>query len=374
MTTTLTDTVKFHLSLNVADLAVSLAFYEVMFGQPAAKSRPDYAKFELEEPPVVLSLVPSGQVPSGRLNHAGIRLASAEALVEMQMRLEQAGVRTQREEGVECCYARQTKFWVTDPDRTLWEMYIVHEDIEEHGSGSIPTALPQQVPAALPMANRPASLPMASAAPQVVSPGATDQPAIYQHILMVPLPERIPHADGTLDIVRLEGTTNARHTPAALAAFLADAHRALRPGGQVVVHGLVTSRSVEPGSFQLPGMAAVVEQVPLEHETQEMLNAAGFAEVQFTKLGDKPCFVVGDAEMREMLLTGRKPNEGACINSVVVIYKGPFAELKDDEGHVFPRGHRVAICSRTAGVLLRSPAASQFTFLAGGGPAVSCGK
>ena len=38
---------------------------------------------------------------------------------------------TRREEGVECCYARQTKFWVLDPDRTLWEMYVLEGDIEQ---------------------------------------------------------------------------------------------------------------------------------------------------------------------------------------------------------------------------------------------------
>ena len=47
----------------------------------------------------------------------------------MQRRLEMAGLRTEREDGVECCYARQTKFWVTDPDKALWEVYVFHEDV-----------------------------------------------------------------------------------------------------------------------------------------------------------------------------------------------------------------------------------------------------
>ena len=46
-TETITDVVKFHLSLNVTDLARSLDFYRVLFGMEPAKVRADYAKFEL---------------------------------------------------------------------------------------------------------------------------------------------------------------------------------------------------------------------------------------------------------------------------------------------------------------------------------------
>ena len=58
MTTTLTmaPAVRFHLSLNVSDLGRSVAFYRTLFNLEPAKRRPDYAKFELESPPLVLSL------------------------------------------------------------------------------------------------------------------------------------------------------------------------------------------------------------------------------------------------------------------------------------------------------------------------------
>ena len=58
-----------------------------------------------------------------------------QALVAMQSRLELAGIRSTREEGVECCYAKQTKFWVTDPDGTLWEVYTLEGDIDHRGAG-----------------------------------------------------------------------------------------------------------------------------------------------------------------------------------------------------------------------------------------------
>src|SRR5262245_7234818 len=122
MNTTMAETaaVKFHTSLNVSSLESSVAFYRALLGREPAKQKRDYAKFELEQPPLVLSLIPGRSGVGGTLNHVGLRVLTAEALIEIQARLEAAGIRTTREDGVECCYARQTKFWVTDPDRTLW--------------------------------------------------------------------------------------------------------------------------------------------------------------------------------------------------------------------------------------------------------------
>ena len=39
------------------------------------------------------------------------------------------------EEGVTCCYAKQDKFWVTDPDGNAWEFYLFLSDAGEKGAG-----------------------------------------------------------------------------------------------------------------------------------------------------------------------------------------------------------------------------------------------
>src|SRR5436190_8587915 len=93
--------VQFHMSLNVSDLGSSVHFYEVLFGQEPAKLRSDYAKFELNDPPLVLSLEPHAPGPGGALNHAGFRFADAEALVAAHRRLDAAGIHAQFEEEVE---------------------------------------------------------------------------------------------------------------------------------------------------------------------------------------------------------------------------------------------------------------------------------
>ncbi len=129
---------RFHVSLNTSDLQRSIKFYSVLTGTKPAKQHDDYAKFEIDDPPLVLSLEPRRSRNGGVLNHLGIRMTDSEALVDIQKRLEDNGFRTKRQKGVKCCYAIQTKFWVSDPDGAMWEMYTLQEDIDHHGGGHAP--------------------------------------------------------------------------------------------------------------------------------------------------------------------------------------------------------------------------------------------
>src|SRR6476660_8319321 len=171
------DPIRFHLSLNVADLGRSVAFFRTLLGVEPAKIRADYAKFEPDEPPLVLSLEPGKDVgKGGALNHAGFRLPDAKTLVAVQERLERAGIRTRREEGVECCYAKQTKFWAHDPDGTLWEVYTFEGDIDHRGDGQSKDVI-------------------------LGSSLSTAAPVAWEHRMTDPLPDRIPLSDGSADEV-----------------------------------------------------------------------------------------------------------------------------------------------------------------------------
>ena len=219
---------KFHASLNVSDLERSIAFYRVLLGAEPAKVRSDYAKFDLAEPPLVLSLIPGRPGAGGNLNHVGLRVRNAEELVEIQRRLEAAGMPTEREEGVECCYARQTKFWITDPDRALWEIYVFHDDIDDHGSAAPPRA---------------ESMPLQVAAAESPAPRA------WEHHLREPIPSRIPHDDNSLHEVRLEGSINvAPDAEQSRRRCCAESLRALRPGAPIYLHGLAGDRREPIGS------------------------------------------------------------------------------------------------------------------------------
>jgi catechol 2,3-dioxygenase-like lactoylglutathione lyase family enzyme len=331
--------VKFHVSLNVADLGSSVAFYRTIFGMEPARQESGYAKFEVDEPPVVLSLIPGRQSYGGALNHLGIRLRDFETMIAMQARLETAGIRTNREDGVQCCHSQQTKFWVTDPNRVLWEFYILHDD-DDGGQETRPQA-------------------DCCAQPQ----GTSAEQIVWQHQIPEPFPARIPHDDNSVNRVVLEGTANLLPAAANLEDALAEVFRVLRPGGEAALHGLAADRQFKKEPPNLPGLAAVVQYVPLETEPMRAMIRAGFVQVRYEKFSDQPFFVVDGVQMREILITGRKPGHRPRQAAHQAIYLGPLAQVTDDFGNVFPKGERVSLNIHDVQALSQGAAASQFLCL-----------
>lgn len=127
---------RLHISMFVSDLAESVKFYEVFFGQPPTKHLPDYAKFEVAEPPLVISFNPDRKpAPCGSINHLGVQVKSTDIVMAMKERFAAAGFLIDEEFATPCCYAVQTKVWVGDPDGNRWEIYVVTEADADEGCG-----------------------------------------------------------------------------------------------------------------------------------------------------------------------------------------------------------------------------------------------
>ena len=331
---------KFHLSINVSDLNRSVAFYRVLFGLEPAKHHADYAKFEVESPPTVFSLIPGRAGGGGSLNHVGLCLLDSEELVAIQMRLEQAGHKTLREDGVACCYSRQTKFWVRDPDGVLLELYVFHEDLDDHGDHHTPDG---ELPVLM------------GGDTEATAPAVT-----WTHHLGEAITLPLAQDAFSVQEVVLEGTLNA--TGIDLPALLKEALRILKPGGTISLHGLVADRPLADPAPALPGPAAAVQHVPDFPALVPLLHAAGFRNARFTKLSEKGYFEAEGVPLREVLLSAAKPGFRSAKKDQTVVYLGPQNAVEDDFGNRFVKGSPVAL-NMHDWQALKNTAASSFALL-----------
>jgi catechol 2,3-dioxygenase-like lactoylglutathione lyase family enzyme len=121
------NVLKPHVSLNVSNIAASVAFYEKAFGVSASKRRPGYAKFDLQSPSLNLTMQEAARTGINA-SHFGVQVASTEDVLEAKRRFEAVGLSTFSEENTACCYAFQDKVWIEDPDGNSWEVFVVKGD------------------------------------------------------------------------------------------------------------------------------------------------------------------------------------------------------------------------------------------------------
>lgn len=135
----------FHVALYVADLDAAIARYRKLLGQEPAKVRHDYAKFEITDPPVILSLNTGGE--AGTVSHLGIRYQGTADVASELVRAKQEQLDLLEQQGTTCCYAKADKFWVRDADGLPWEMYtfIADADVETAADPQLRAFLGQEM-------------------------------------------------------------------------------------------------------------------------------------------------------------------------------------------------------------------------------------
>ncbi len=128
---------RLQLALNVSNLEESIAFYTKLFGVEPAKIKPGYANFAIAEPPLKLVLMENSE-PGGSINHLGVEVENTEAVERWEAKLAQGKMNPKVQKGNTCCYAKQDKFWVADPDSAPWEIYTVLENSASFGENVRP--------------------------------------------------------------------------------------------------------------------------------------------------------------------------------------------------------------------------------------------
>lgn len=173
--------------------------------------------------------------------------------------------------------------------------------------------------------------------------------------------ERPLVADASVDLVVSNCVLNLvpdRHKP----ALIGEIHRILKPGGRVAISDIVSDEPV-PATLKADPLlwSGCLSGAFQEEAFLDAFVHAGFLAVGYAEWAEAPWQVVEGIEFRSVVLTAVKGAGTPCLDlGQAVIYRGPYASVTDDEGHVYPRGARIAVCERSYRLLMEGPYREDF--------------
>ena len=171
-------------------------------------------------------------------------------------------------------------------------------------------------------------------------------------------------ADGSVDVVvsncvlnLVDGREKAR--------LFQEIHRVLRSGGRAVISDIVCDEEVPLALQQDPELwSGCISGALTESGFLEAFEAAGFYGIRILERQKEPWRTVEGIEFRSLSVEAFKGKEGVCLERrQAVVYKGPFREVLDDDGHRMRRGERYAVCDKTFRLYQREPYRSSFEFV-----------
>ena len=130
--------------------------------------------------------------------------------------------------------------------------------------------------------------------------------------------------------------------------------RVTKPGGRVAISDIVADEKVPDHLKSDPTLwSGCVSGSLQEVEFVKAFVDAGFQAVELEKWEIEPWQIVEGIEFRSVTITAIKGESTDCLDKGhAVIYRGPFSQVHDDDGHYFPRGERIAVCERTFHLLM----------------------
>ncbi len=171
-------------------------------------------------------------------------------------------------------------------------------------------------------------------------------------------------ADGTVDVVVSNCVLNLVD-PADKPRMFAEIFRVLKKGGRAAISDIVSDEDVPPhlqADSEL--WSGCVSGALREDAMFAAFEDAGFHGMEYAAWNEEPWQTVEGIEFRSVTVLAHKGKQGACWDhNQAVIYKGPFKNVLDDDGHRYPRGERVAVCAKTFQLLKSGPYADRFVFV-----------
>ena len=168
-------------------------------------------------------------------------------------------------------------------------------------------------------------------------------------------------ADESIDVIVSNCVLNLVR-PEDKRALFAEMYRVLKRGGRVAISDIVSDEPVPEHLAKDSNLwSACVSGAFQEEEFLRAFEEAKFHGIQIEDLSAEPYQTVEGIEFRAITVTAYKGKEGPCIEcNQAVIYRGPWKQVVDDDGHTLERGARMAVCDKTFKLYSRAPYAGQF--------------
>ena len=144
--------------------------------------------------------------------------------------------------------------------------------------------------------------------------------------------------------------------------LFAEMYRVLKRGGRVAISDIVSDEPVPKRLAEDPDLwSACVSGAFQEEELLRAFEEAKFHGMQLEEFRSEAYQTVEGIEFRAVTVTAYKGKEGPCIErNQAVIYRGPWKQVVDDDGHALERGARTAVCDKTFKLYSKAPYAGQF--------------
>ena len=163
-------------------------------------------------------------------------------------------------------------------------------------------------------------------------------------------------ADESVDIILSNCVLNLVRTEDKVQLFR-EMYRVLRRGGRVAISDIVSDETVpEDARRDTELWSGCISGAFQERDFLRAFEDAGFYGVQIAAYNEEPFRIVDGIHFNSVTVTAMKGKEGPCLErNQAVIYKGPWRKVHDDDGHVFERGVRTAVCDKTFHLMTREP-------------------
>jgi SAM-dependent methyltransferase len=163
-------------------------------------------------------------------------------------------------------------------------------------------------------------------------------------------------ADGTVDLIVSNCVLNLVRADDKRALF-SEMKRVLKKGGRVAISDIVADEPVpDKIRFDPDLWTGCIAGAFQEQDFLRAFEEAGFYGIGIARRDERPWRTIEGVEFRSITVTAYKGKEGPCLERFqAAIYKGPWREVRDDDGHVFRRGVPTAVCDKTLRILSAAP-------------------